>query len=100
VREILRAYSETKPGSVVCVALTDISVGGAPFAALRAGLGRMVGLLADAEGEGGVRVNAVVCVAGGPENASGPAVFMASEKTVNCQVLILNQMAGALSRAD
>jgi DNA-binding LacI/PurR family transcriptional regulator len=100
VREILRAYSETKPGSVVCVALTDISVGGAPFAALRAGLGRMVGLLADAEGEGGVRVNAVVCVAGGPENASGPAVFMASEKTVNCQVLVLNQMAGALSRAD
>jgi hypothetical protein len=41
-----------------------------------------------------------VCVAGGPENASGPAVFMASEKTVNCQVLVLNQMAGALSRAD
>jgi DNA-binding LacI/PurR family transcriptional regulator len=100
VREILRAYPETKPGSVVCVALTDISAGGAPFAALRAGLGCMVGLLADDEGEGGVRVNAVMCVGGKPEDASGPAVFMALEETVNGQVLVVNRMAGAPSRAD
>jgi DNA-binding LacI/PurR family transcriptional regulator len=100
VREILRTYPETRPGSVVCVALTDISVGGATFAALRAGLGRMVGLLADDEGEGGVRVNAVMCVAGRPEDASGPAVFMASEETVNGQVLVVSQMAGVLSRAN
>jgi hypothetical protein len=82
------------------VALTDISVGGATFAALRAGLGRMVGLLADDEGEGGVRVNAVMCVAGRPADASGPAVFMASEETVNGQVLVVSQMAGVLSRAN
>jgi hypothetical protein len=82
------------------VALTDISAGGAPFAALRAGLGCMVCLLADDEGEGGVRVNAVMCVGGKPEDASGPAVFMALEETVNGQVLVVNRMAGAPSRAD
>jgi DNA-binding LacI/PurR family transcriptional regulator len=99
VRDVL-AYPQTKPGSVVYVVLTEVPVHGASFAALRAGLERMVELFVADGKDDEARVNAVMLVAGRPEDAAGPAVFMASEKTVKGEVLVVNKVAGTLSRSD
>ncbi len=83
--------------SAVHVVRTDSPVDGPGFAALRAGLGHMV-----RNGSGGgigvPRVNAVMLAGDGPREAAGPAMFMASEVTVNGQILMLKTEAEVPAR--
>jgi len=84
--------------SAVCVVRADGPSDKPGFVALKAGLGRVVEMLSSA-GIGAPRVNAVMIAAGGPREAAGPAVFMASEVTVNGEVLVLGKEAGVPARS-
>lgn len=85
--------------SVVCVVPTDLDADAPAFAAVRAGLGRVIGMLAPDERLRGVRINAVLLAAGKPEAAARAAVFVAAEETVSGEVLVLRGTAGRRARS-
>ena len=87
-----------RPDSVVCVVPTDLDADAPAFAAVRAGLGRVLGSLADEDGLRGARVNAVLLAAGEPEAAARSAVFVATEETVSGEVLVLRGTARRRAR--
>ena len=88
-----------RPDSVVCVVPTDLDADAPAFAAVRAGLGRVIGMLAPDERLRGVRINAVLLAAGKPEAAARVAVFVAAEETVSGEVLVLRGTAGRRARS-
>ncbi len=97
----MRELSEgglARPDSIVCVVPTDLDADAPIFAAVRAGLGRVLGSLAAEEGSRGVRVNAVLLAAGEPEAAARSAVFVATEETVSGEVLVLRGTARRRAR--
>ena len=87
-----------RPDSIVCVVPTGLDADAPVFAAVRAGLGRVLGSLADEEGSRGVRVNAVLLAAGEPEAAARSAVFVAAEEIVSGEVLVLRGTARRRAR--
>jgi DNA-binding LacI/PurR family transcriptional regulator len=88
-----------RPDSVVCVVPTDLDAEAPAFVALRAGLGRVLGVLAADEGLRGVRINAVLLAVGKPEAAARSAVFLAAEETVSGEVLVLRGTTGFPARS-
>lgn len=88
-----------RPDSVVCVVPTDLDADAPAFAAVRAGLGRVLGVLASDEGLREVRINAVLLAAGKPEAAARAAVFVAAEETVRGEVLVLRGTDGRPARS-
>ena len=94
------AVLRESPSGIECavfVVYADSPTEGPGFVALKAGLGHVVETLAG-EGIGRPRVNAVMLAGDGPQEAAGPAVFMASEVTVNGEVLVLGKEAGVPAR--
>lgn len=88
-----------RPDSVVCVVTTDLDADAPAFAAVRAGLGRVLGVLASDEGPREMRINAVLLAAGKPEAAARAAVFVAAEETVSGEVLVLRGTDGRPARS-
>jgi len=99
IREALDAYPEGKPGSVICVVVTDGPLQGASFAAVRAGLAHVIEQLVGEAKDGGPRVNGVITETERAEEAVGIAAFMASEEAVNGEVLVSRLTAGPLYRS-
>jgi len=83
--------------SAVYVVRADSPVDGPGFVALKAGLGHVVEKISNV-GTGAARVNAVMLAGDGLREAAGPAMFMASEVTVNGEILVLGKDAGVPAR--
>ncbi|CAA9446989.1 MAG: Maltose operon transcriptional repressor MalR, LacI family [uncultured Rubrobacteraceae bacterium] len=87
------------PDSIVYVVPTGLDADAPIFAAVRAGVARLLGSLAGKEGSRGMRVNAVLLAAGKPEGAARSAVFLAAEETVGGEVLVLRGTTGRPARS-